>query len=202
VRCLKRNYSTSKCNLTLDVTRERQLFRKSFSTGRLHSDFVHERGRTARTSYLLHYANFHILFKTFGAQLFFLLTAPQTSMINRQISRQMRAAMLELNVIMTTALMPLFMDRHWWNYVSHENCRNLSQAYIYTGTYCFQCNLNIPAALSRKGLEQHSTLHQSLYPVSQLQDDLCRRVHRKVSKYQATQRHIPEDCNAGLHTNV
>jgi len=65
VQCIKRHYS--KCNLTLDVARERQLFRKSFSKGRLHSDFVYKRGQAARTSYLLHYANFHILFKTFGA---------------------------------------------------------------------------------------------------------------------------------------
>jgi hypothetical protein len=65
MQCIKKHYS--KCNLTLDGTRERQLFRKSFSTGRLYSDFVYERGRTARTSYLLRYANFHILFKTFRA---------------------------------------------------------------------------------------------------------------------------------------
>lgn len=57
----------NKCNLALDDTRERKLFRKSFRTGRLHSDFAYERGRTARTSCLLNYANFHILFKTFRA---------------------------------------------------------------------------------------------------------------------------------------
>ena len=38
--------------------------------------------------------------------------------------------MLQLNVIMTTALMPLFMDRHYWNNVRNEKLRELYELVI------------------------------------------------------------------------